>query len=200
MLTGPLCLPATGLDGGSIAIAALLAVAIIAIGIVALRRNKAAAAMVLVPVAVLALAFGGTTTSAQAVTAKIADFTVSETWTFVDPDYLSEVADAAELELFDTLDALVTDPNSLVYTLTLSSEDGLETIAMDPSADADFDASGQVAVDGSAVFAAQALLEDPYGDLLLTYTITAPYIDDCGNPLSTVITWTGTVFFAPPVP
>ena len=199
MPTGPLCLPATGLDGGSIAIVALIALAIIAVGIVALRKNKAAAAFILVPLAVLTLAFGGSAAPAQAIATPIADFTVSENWT-PDGSYFSDPASPENLASLGTLDDLVTDEDAVQFFLTLSSEDGTESVSLDPNEAGASVGDGVAEVNSGAVDAAQLLLNDRFGDLILTYVIAIPYLDDCGNPWTTVVTWTGTVSFPPPVP
>lgn len=197
-LTGPLCLPATGLDGGSIALIAVLAVAIIAVGVIALRRNKAAAAFILVPLAVLALAFGGTATSAEAVQAKIPDFTVSTVWTPSGPDYVSNAPTAQQLTDLQTLEELSTTEADFTLTLFNAARTQGQSI---PTVNASAAVGTGIAeVDAAAVDTAQDAIVPGFGDLPLEYTITFHYLDDCGNPLTTTVVWTGTVNFLAPVP
>jgi hypothetical protein len=57
---------------------------------------------------------------------------------------------------------------------------------------------GQARVDATDVAAAAATLDDPYGTMTLTLVLTVPYFDDCAKPISTQVTWTGTVTFIQP--
>ncbi len=189
------CLAETGVDATPLVILAVLAVVLLAAGVLALRTSKARIALVLLPVALLALAFGGATANtAQAAppAQKIADFTVSDTWTYDDPDFTSEPATVASLEKLAQLEDWVIEYGTLTsQVVTMTNEDGTE------SADATAAISGYDFATGSFRFDA-ALLEDVaselgFGLLTLTVQVTWPYFDECAKPISTVTTWTGTL-------
>ena len=202
----PACLPATGLDATPLALLAVLALVLLVGGVIALRSQRARVATVLLPLAALALVFGATASSApaQAVppTAKIADFTVSDTWTEIAATvYESEAAspaDAASLaQLEDWAAEFAVVPT---YAITLTSQNGAETVSVSDDALLSFAATGVVGLGQAEVDAAQQTLTPPnrYGNLTLTLTYTWPYYDQCANALSTVTTWTGAVFYPAP--
>lgn len=76
MFTDSDCLPATGLDSGWIAVAVLVAVAIVALGVVALRRSRAGVALLLVPLALLSVVLGSSPSAQAATSAACARVTV----------------------------------------------------------------------------------------------------------------------------
>jgi hypothetical protein len=190
------CLAETGVDATPLVILAVLAVVLLAAGVLALRTSRARIALVLLPVALLALAFGGVATANPAQAAppaqKIADFTVSDTWTYDDPDFTSEPASVASLEKLAQLEDWVIEYGTLTsQVVIMTTEDGTE------SADATAAINGYDSATATFRFDDE-LLEDVaselgFGLLTLTVQVTWPYFDECAKPISTVTTWTGTI-------
>lgn len=196
------CLVATGTDQ-SILIVMLLGVAAVlfAAGIVAVRSAKARAALIVIPVLLLAGAAIVPAAPAQAVTAKIADTVMSTEWHYDDyPDIDSDVPTAANFELFQQAAALQQAAGTIPVYQTFITWPGdnvndPETFEANPNI-AGLDASNAVAeLDAGDV---QDAIDDWWFPLQdetavygLTVTITFNYVDDCGKPLQTVFTYSG---------
>jgi hypothetical protein len=197
------CLAATGQEQWPFIALALVAVALLTVGAVLIARKRGRAVLFVAPLAVLALVAGGTVAQpAQAVTAKISDTVMSTEWNYDWPDITSDVPSASNFALFEQAamlqQAAGTVPTYRTFITWPGSEEfpGAETFEVVPNI-AGLDASNGVGeINGDDVedaiiewWSPLALQRSVY---TLTMTVTFDYLDDCGKPLQTVFTYTGT--------
>ena len=185
------CLPATGLPLDQFALVAAVALIFVAGGIVALRKTKGRVALLLLPIAFVALVFGGAATPAQAYTEAIPSATVSTVWNVSGPYLVSDSANAENAANIGTLFNATDVTESTALTLGGIPYTGGPFWSIFPN-------EGYV-IDMLSInvqsFAYDAEL--PFGDYPLVLTITYDYEDECGEPLQTVFTYSGTYTHEP---
>lgn len=182
------CLPATGPEGWVIALLVAVGVVLLVAGAVFLARSKARMAMLMVPVAALALVLAAPAQPSQAI-APIPGFTVPGDWHHgstieFDPDdpYTPE-----QLAALEQLDELTSQTTFLIEVVG----DGEGETGTLPDSALEFEGFLPV-IDGDTF---DALAGDWEFPILMTVTFTSNYVDDCGKPAQTVIVWTGQVAF-----
>lgn len=204
------CLPATGSDNMTLIVMLVGLAAILMIaGVIAVKKSKGRIALLLLPVAALALVLGAAPAKpAQALETAIPSFSFSDTWTvsggILDWDALSEDATGAALADMQTLEDMVVEGTATKSTsLTVaSSPDPSDTYTFQvvPGSFDDFDFSYTIPGTGpNSLDTAIDLLEDST-NLVTVLTFTYDYKDSCDRPLQTVVTYTGEVTAPQPVP
>lgn len=202
------CLPATGADQTHIVLLATLAVLLLAAGAIAMAKTRGRIALVLIPVAILALVVGAPGAPARALETAIPNYSFSDTWTVsgdvVAWDATSEDATGQALVDSQTLYDMEVD-GSATKTVSLVVSNGPNpantyTFQIPPWLYDDFDFSTLIPGTGpNSISTAMTLLQDTTNlDMVLTFTYD--YKDSCNRPLQTVLTYTGTVTAPQPVP
>lgn len=205
------CLPATGSDNMTIIVTLVgLAAILMVAGVIAVTKSKGRIALLLLPVAALALVLGAAPAKpAQALETAIPSFSFSDTWitngvNVVDWNVLSENATGQALTDMQTLEDMVVEGTATKSTsLTVASSpdpSDLYTFAVVPGFFDDFDFSYSIPGDGpnSLETAITALQDDTALTTVLTFTYD--YKDSCNRPLQTIVTYTGLVTAPQPVP
>lgn len=194
------CLPATGADQTLLIVLALgVAAVLLAAGVLAVAKTRGRVALVLIPIAALALVVGSAPKPAQALETAIPSFSFSDTWTMEqtleDWSILSEDATGQALADMQTLEDMVVEGTAVkTFALTVSSSpDPADTYVFQvvPGFFDDFDFSYRIPGTGpNSLDTAITLLEDST-DLEAVLTFTYDYKDSCNRPLQTVVTYTG---------
>lgn len=202
------CLPATGLDGGVLAILFVAATLLLIAGGVLIARKRSRIALLLVPVAAIALVLGGTGAQpAQAVTTAIPSVTIGATdypddytvWTWNGMDSTYELEAPLPPQLTATVEALT----------QLYADGKITGVTQSPLRFAQIEAPfGTFEVAEPDVYYTDNLPVITEADvdealdsfeslnpMSATLSVTYTYNDDCGAPLQTTITWTGLLFF-----
>lgn len=202
-MTPTSCLAATGADQSMLLILLLgVAAVLLAAGVLAVRSARGRVALAVLPLLLVVGVSVAPTSSAQAVTAKIPDTVMSTEWNYDGPDITSDVPSAGNFALFEQAAALQQAAGKLpIYRtfITWPGTDefpGAETFEVVPNI-AGLDASNAV-VELDEIDVEDALVDWWFplpmerAVYTLTVTITFDYLDDCGKPLQTVFTYTGT--------
>lgn len=185
------CLPATGLPLDQLAIVAAIALVLVVGGIVALRTTKGRVALLLLPLAFIALVFGGASAPAQAYTTAIPSATVSTVWNESGPVLVSDSPSAENAANIDTLFNATDVTESVALTLNgVEYTDAPFWSIFPPTYEIDM-----MVIDVQDFAITEGM---PYGNLPLVLSITYDYQDECGKPLQTVFTYTGTFNFPEP--
>lgn len=198
------CLPATGPEQWTIMLLVVIAVALLAAGVLVIRTARGRLAVALVPLAVLALAVGAPAAPAQAAE-QVPDMTIAGGWTYVDdgvnePRWVSGAADATQLEQIFELDAIYNsgvDFSSVVSIEVVDLTDPALTATVDPTTLHISDVDGSISLTVGAVAEVIAGWGDAVG---MTALITMTYPGPCDEPVQTSITYTGTLQFPAPSP
>lgn len=204
------CLPATGIDNWTILLLVGVAMLLIVAGVLAVKKAKGRLAMVLAPLAILGLVVAAPASPAQALETAIPNYSFSDTWTVsgsvVDWDALSENATGQALidsqTLYDMeVDGSATKTVSLVAVAN-PNPGGTYTFPGPTYPWSYDDTDFSVLLEGSGpggLNTAFTLLQDNT-NVAVTLTFTYDYEDQCGKPLQTVLTYTGSVTAPQPVP